>query len=360
MQLGGHHVRYEAEAGHQEHPGHGSAGDASWVYGGHDHSFESGGKLGGSDAPILSGSHESLSDGLMKHSIDHTSGIGNGGDYSHVLSEDHGAGTGGDYNHIGHGHVLSAGQGGEVMGGHSTLDHESDKVSSENYGRETVGGQGHVENGLAHYLSEGYLKQLEGGHGHGHVLSVNYGGEIGDVQNHKDIGHDHLLTAGHGDERGNGHTSSYTSNGHDHTSTAVNGVKLGNGHLIQHSDGYDSSGGFAEGMQTGHGLMKYVSNNDGYKVHENVREDDQDATHQNYGIDNHVTADIGHIDQTTVTHHGGPSVDVESNELDGQEHKHLNKGNRVTASTYSDAIRDFWYDTHSSGGKGYKSFEHSV
>jgi hypothetical protein len=258
---------------------------------------------------------------------------------------------------IGHDNVLRGGQGGEMVGGHSSLDHGPDKVSTENYGRDNFGGQAHVENGPAHDLSEVYLKQLDGEHGYGHVLRVNYGGEIGGIQNHIDIGHDHVLSAGFGGERGKGH--SYTGHGSDHTSDGVNGVELSNGHLIQHGYGYDSSGGFGEGTERGHGQMEFASNSDGYKVHENVREDDQDAIHQNYGIENHGMADTGYIGQTTVTHHGGQRVNVDSSGLDGQQHKHFYKGNSVTSS-YGDAIRDFWYDNHSSGGKGYKSFEHSV
>jgi hypothetical protein len=62
--------------------------------------------------------------------------------------------------------------------------------------------------------------------------------------------------------------------------------------------------------------MKHVSNTDQYKVHENVREDDQ-----NYEIDNHGTVGIGYIDQKTLTYHGGPSVNVDTKKLEGQEYK---------------------------------------
>lgn len=103
MQLVRHYVHYEGEGGLQELPGHVSGQEASWVYRGHGFSFDSGGKLGGIDAHILSGSLGNLSDGLIKHCIDHPSSICSSGDYSHILSGDHETGTEGDYNHFGHG-----------------------------------------------------------------------------------------------------------------------------------------------------------------------------------------------------------------------------------------------------------------
>ena len=64
-------MHYEGEGGHQKLPDNVSGEKDSWVYRGQGYSFESGGELCGSDAHMLSGNLRKLSDGLIKHSIDH-------------------------------------------------------------------------------------------------------------------------------------------------------------------------------------------------------------------------------------------------------------------------------------------------
>jgi hypothetical protein len=78
----------------------------------------------------MSGSHGNLSDGLIKHRVDHTSSIGNSVDNSHILSGDHETGTGGDSNHFGHGqNQFAFGDYGEDAGGYYRLmNFENDHV----------------------------------------------------------------------------------------------------------------------------------------------------------------------------------------------------------------------------------------
>jgi hypothetical protein len=77
--------------------------------------------------------------------------------------------------------------------------------------------------------------------------------------------------------------------------------------------------------------MKHVSNRDRYKVQENIRR--PGLYTPVYGIENHGTVGIVYIDQKTLTYHGGPSVNVDTKKLEGQEYKHLYKDKKLFSLT---------------------------
>jgi hypothetical protein len=404
---GGHYTHHEGEG--QQHANLDSVKKVvHWNYKGHGHSVDSGGKLGATHGEVLSGSQDGH--GHMTHSTDHTLSMADGGVngdvHTHILSGHHNGGVENDYNHLeyaqgqvpcadfggvvgsdhsemnaGHYHVLSGdckgdirsghtqvghgfGQalsgnyGGELGGDHSHKDYELSNVLSGDYEKVTGGGQSHMDNGHAHNLSGAYGAGLEGGHGSGNILTGNYGTNIGGGQNHIDTVNDHVLTGDHGGKAG-----SVQSYGHVHVSSADYGGNLGGGHnLIRHANAYDSTGGLEGGIMVADGHMGYGHKSNGYKVHENVREN-QPSELQNYGINDNRSMNLRYVEYThpkTATDLGDQSVGLNgSHEFDATKYQRLHIDGSVIGNGYGDAVRDAWYKSHNSMEKDHASFEHS-
>jgi hypothetical protein len=343
MQGGGHYMLHDG--GNSDLQKHTKA--IYWTYGGQGHLLDTGGGLEDSHTHVPSRDYKDGA-GHMKHSTDHTSNIGHGelmsGGHNPTLSGVRGEEIGNDYNHLeqGHGHVSIGGYGGVVGGDHSHTNIGLDNALSGGYGEEA--GSGHSNTS----------------HGYGQVLSEGHEDDIGGGQNHMDSGRDHVLSGSYGGDIGSGHSS--MGFGNDDVLSGDYGRSIGVGHShINYGDTYDSGGGFRGVIDSGHGNMKYVHGGDGYRVHENVSED-QASTNQTHGFDDDRSMEISYvIDPKTTKDHGGQGVEINgSHDLDGKEHKHLHKDESfVVRNSYGDVIQDFWHGNYNSKEKDHVSFDHS-
>jgi hypothetical protein len=359
VHLGGGHYTHSEGEGQDAKPDSVKTA-VHWNYKGHGHSIESGGKLGVIHGEVLSGSQDGH--GHMTHSMGN--GGVNGDVHTHILSGHHKGGVENDYNHLEYaqGQLPCTDYGG-VGGDHGEINAGHFHVSSGDCKGDTRGGHIQVGHGFGQVLSGNYAGELGGDHSHkdydlGHVLSGDYEKVAGGGQSHMDTVNDHILIGDYG-----GKTESVQSYGHAHVSSGDYGGNLvGGPNHIRHADAYDSTGGFEGEIMVAHGHMGYGLKSNGYKVHENVREN-QPSGHQNYGINDNMSTNlryVEYIDPKTATDLADQSVGLNaSHELDGTKHQYLYKDGSVIRNSYGDGARDIWYNSHKNMEKDHASFEHS-
>jgi hypothetical protein len=276
----------------------------------------------------------------MTHSTDHIGDV-----HTHILSGHHKGGVENYYNHLEYAqgqvpctdYEVSVGGNckGDIHGGHTQMGH----VLSGNYVGELGGEDSHKDYELDNVLSADYEKVAGGG------------------QSHMDILNDHVLIRDYV-----GKTGSVQSYGHAHVSSGDHGGNLGVGpNHIRHAGAYDTTAGFEGETMVAHGHMGYEHSN-GYKVHENIREN-QPSGHQNYGINDNMSTKLRFIDyMDTKTAIDLPDQIVglnSSQKLDATKHQHLHKDGRVLRINYGDEARDIWNNSHNTMENDYASFEHS-
>jgi hypothetical protein len=332
-----------------------------WNHRGHGHSIESGGKLGATHGEVFSGSQNGH--GHMTHSTDH---IGINGDVpTQIFSGHHKGGVENYYTHLEYsqGQVPCADYGGAVGGDHSEMNAGHYHVSSEDCKGNIRGGHTQVGHGFGQVLSGNYGGELGGHHSHkdyelGHVLSADYEKVAGGGQSHMDTVNDHVLIGDYG-----GKTGSIQSHGYALVSSGDYGGNLGGvPNHIGHADAYHTTGGFEGETMMAQGHMGYGHKSNGYKVHENIREN-QPSGHQNYGINDNMPTNlryVEYIDTKTATDLVDQSVGLNgSHELDPTKHQHLHIDGSVIRNSYGGAARGIWYNSHNSVESDQASFEHS-